>query len=487
MQVDDSSLATRAPLALPRWLVPALVGLGAVLRAPGFFVKLFTPDEATLATMASVVDKGGHLYTTVADRKPPAVPYLYAAAFRLTGSHDLRWVRVLALAFLVGTAWLLAREAVRRTGRTEAGVLCAFAFLLAYAAFFTNDAQPATFELFMLLPMTAAFVSAGKGHAVRAGLWLALACLCKQTAVATAIPVAYLLWRAEGGWRPVVRAGTAGGVLIATAALAFGPRRFLLWTVTGNGGYLSLQGSLWGVAGRGLVMTGALVTLNAAVVALAVRSARHHAVEVDVWLWLASAALAVVAGFRFYGHYYLQALPPLALAAALGPPLLDAASRRRAAIGMAVPAVAMSAVGFVPQGDTPTFPYRQIAARVDALTTPQETVFVWGDLPEVYWAANRSPGARFVHTGFLTGNSGGRANGSGTVADALPGAWQMLKDDVRQDPPDVIVDTSHAFIRQSEYYPMRDTPLWRVVVEKYRLVGTVGGVDLYRYKEPLPD
>ena len=45
-----------------------------------------------------------------------------------------------------------------------------------------------------MLPMTAAFVSAGKDAPVRAGLWLALACLCKQAALVTGLPVGFLLF-----------------------------------------------------------------------------------------------------------------------------------------------------------------------------------------------------------------------------------------------------------------------------------------------------
>ena len=95
----------------------------------------------------------------------------------------------------------------------------------------------------MLLPMTAAVVAAGRGQAVLAGLCLAVACLCKQTAVMTALPVAFLLLRAVG-WRAVARAGLAARGLVVVTAFAFGPREFLLWTVTGNGGYLALRGSL---------------------------------------------------------------------------------------------------------------------------------------------------------------------------------------------------------------------------------------------------
>ena len=38
--------------------------------------------------------------------------------------------------------------------------------------------------------------------------------------------------------------------------------------------------------------------------------------DTDLWLWLVSAAVSVAVGLRFFGHYYMQLVPPLALLAA---------------------------------------------------------------------------------------------------------------------------------------------------------------------------
>ena len=38
--------------------------------------------------------------------------------------------------------------------------------------------------------------------------------------------------------------------------------------------------------------------------------------DTDLWLWLLSAAISVAVGLRFFGHYYIQLVPPLALLAA---------------------------------------------------------------------------------------------------------------------------------------------------------------------------
>ena len=61
-----------------------------------------------------------------------------------------------------------------------------------------------------------------------------------------------------------LRAAGAGGALVLATAVFFGPARFLLWTVTGNGGYLALRGSAMATVWRGLVMSGSFVGLNVA-------------------------------------------------------------------------------------------------------------------------------------------------------------------------------------------------------------------------------
>src|SRR5207253_5140033 len=87
------------------------------LRLPAFFVPVFNSDETFLATQANVIRHGGDLYEDVTDRKPPLVPYLYAATFAFFGTTALWSVRVLAMLAVALSALLLTVEARRRYGR----------------------------------------------------------------------------------------------------------------------------------------------------------------------------------------------------------------------------------------------------------------------------------------------------------------------------------------------------------------------------------
>jgi hypothetical protein len=470
----------------PSWVV----GFGALslfLHLPGLVFHLFNSDEASIATMATVINRGGLLYHQTADRKPPMVPYLYAAVFRATGTTDLRPVRAVAALCLAATAYLLACEAERRYGSFRAGTICGVIFLVAVASFFPPDSQAAGFETFMLLPMTAAVIRAGQGDSLAAGLWLAVACLTKQTAVTTILPVAYLLWRTRG-LRWVVVSGAVAGFVVFMTAEIFGPSQFVLWTVTGNGGYLALRGSLASTFWRGMGMTWAFIGINLGLVVMALlafrapsrASFRARRFPVDLLLWLVAGAIGVISGLRFFGHYYLQLYPPLALAATATVVSLDRVGRRVATWALALPAAVLVGVALLPPDERGVLRYGAIAQRVRAITRPTDSIFVWGQVPEIYWASGRRPATRFIHTGFLTGNSGGRPQGGATASDGIPGAWTMLAQDFANTPPDLIVDSSTTDIRGANYYPLWDTSLWPTVEAHYRAIGSVEGFELYQ-------
>ncbi len=469
-----------------RWgLAAVAIVMSLGLHLPGMLVHLFNSDESSIATMAMVIDRGGRMYHDTADRKPPAVPYVYAAVFGATGSRDLRPVRGVAALAVAVTAILLAAEAERRYRSRRAAWACLVLFLLGSVAFFPADTQAAGFESFMLLPMTAAVMAAGRKRALTAGLCLAVACLCKQTAIITGAPIVWLLWN-NGGWRQVVRAGVAGAAVIGLTAVFFGPSEFLLWTVTGNGGYMALRGSITATIGRGMGMTWAFIGLNLALVLLAAMAARRRTATLDQWLWLAGGVLSVLVGLRFFGHYYLQILPPLALIGAGVLPDLTPNLRRLAVGFTALSAAVMVAVAFLPADERGLLPYGAVAAEVRRITGPDDTVFVWGEFPEIYWASGREPATRFIHTGFLTGVSGGRDDGVAKPSDGLPGAWGLLDRDFAAHPASLIVDTSGTRIRGARFFPLERSELWQRISANYVLLATVDGVRFYRNRGAPP-
>ena len=460
----------------------ALLLLTAVLRLPAFFVDVFNSDETFLATQAEVINDGGRLYHDAADRKPPLVPYLYAATFKVTGTTALWSVRVLAMVAVALTGLLLAAEARRRYGR-RAGWIAGVLLVFASVAFAPQDGQAANFEVFMLPAMTAAVILARRGKAFSSGAGVALATLAKQTGAATLLPVLYSVWRRRG------RRGAGDALLgfaapVALVALLVGPGQLLFWAVLGNGSYLSVRSASALVALLFLVMTLAFVALNLPILWAIPRAWRQRREpardDTDLWLWLLSAAVSVTVGLRFFGHYYLQLLPPLCLLTAGA---LATATRRAVTRTVALAAfvgVLLSIAGFFVRPFDDRAEYKSVSRYIAAHAGDDDRILVWGHVPEIYWASDTRPATRFPTTGFITGAAGGRHADDVSEENATPGAWNLFFEDFIAHPPRYILDTTPAKIRGSEFYPISRFPrLAETVFREYRYVASIDGITVY--------
>jgi 4-amino-4-deoxy-L-arabinose transferase-like glycosyltransferase len=465
-----------------------LLALTVVLRLPAFFVPVFNSDETFLATQAHVIEEGGRLYEQAADRKPPLVPYVYAATFAFFGTTALWSVRVVAMLAVALTALLLAVEAYRRWGRRAAwiaGVL----FVLAMVAFAPQDGQAANFEVFMLPSMTAAVLLARRGRGAAAGVAVAFATLAKQTGAATLLPVIYLLARTRG--RRGVGAVVAGFcVPIAVVALLVGPGDLLYWGVLGNGSYLGVHALSTSVFFTFLAMTSSWAACNLPLIWRLPwawhdrrQPARDGATNTDLWLWLISAVISVAVGLRFFGHYFIQLAPPLALLAAGA---LTTASRRAVAATLVFAtlfASAYSAAGYFlhPFGPEPS--YQSVSRYLATTAHPNDPIFVWGSIPEIYWASGKLPATKFLTTSFLTGAYPGRPQDQPTIDATTKQAWSDFYKDLSRNPPRYFVDTSTADVRGAEHYPIWRFPrLAKIVTDHYRYVVTIDGYDIYERK-----
>ncbi|MFE6891018.1 ArnT family glycosyltransferase [Streptomyces sp. NPDC057694] len=480
---DDRRAAphpARAPARRGYWrrLLPLLALLACATRVPSFAQPLWNPDEGYLAVQARMLAHGGTLYESVVDRKPPLVPWLYEAVFAVFGSQSLTPLKWCAVAAQLVTAVLLASTARRRwgdgAGRT-AGVL----YLLISVGLNPEDAQAATFEVFML-PWTAAAVwCADRRRWGWCGAAVAGAFLVKQTGAAVLVPVAWTLWRCGAPRRDVLRC-TAGVVLpVLAAACATDPAGFLFWTVTGSGAYASFTGSELHVLVRGLTNAAILAVACAGILPPVVRVLRiARTGRGELWLWLASSAVAVLAGFHFFGHYYLQLTPPLAL---LGTAALQILPRERLLDALLASACCCALfVGWGLLAPRPDLTHAQrVADAVRARTAPQEPVLVWGMHPETYWLANRPPASRFLTAGLLTNYSGGRDGAQVGERWAVPGTWPTFRTEFTTRPPALVVDDS----RGGPYGVERVRGLRRMLVG-YERVGEADGAVLYRPREP---
>lgn len=473
-----------APLAQPRsvvvrkgyWtrLLPSLAVLACVTRVPSFVRPLWNPDEGYLAVQAGMLARGGQLYQTVVDRKPPLLPWLYEGVFAVFGSGSLAPVRVLAVLAQLTTAALLASLARRRWG-DRAGRTAGVLYLLVSVGLNPEDAQAATFEVFILPCTAAAMWCADRRRWAAAGVAVACAVLTKQTGGAVLLPVVWLLHR-YGDARAATLRLAAGAVLpVLGAALATDPAGFAFWTVTGSGAYASFAGSELHVLGRALTNTAILTAACAGLLPPVVRALRiARTGAADLWLWLAASAAAVTLGFHFFGHYFLQLTPPLALLATAA---LQVLPRERVAAAVLTSSCACAL--FLTWGlcapRTELAHAQRLALALDRRSAPGDRVLVWGIHPETYWLAGRAPATRYLTAGLLTNFSGGRDGPQVGEKYAVAGTWPVFRAELAARPPTLVIDDS----RGKPYAPDRIPTLRRLLTADYEQAGEVDGALLY--------
>jgi 4-amino-4-deoxy-L-arabinose transferase-like glycosyltransferase len=384
------------------------------------------------------------------------------------------------------TALLLALEARRRYGR-RAAWLAGILFVVSMVAFAPQDGQAANFELFMLPAMVAAVLLARRGKGYGAGAAVAVATLAKQTGVATLIPVFYLLAKRRGR-RGVTQAAVGFAIPVAVVALLVGPGQLLFWTVLGNGSYVGVQTASTYVLSKFALMTLTWAACNIPILFKLPRAwldrrlkSRDGDTDADLWLWLISGAVMVAIGLRFFGHYYMQVVPPLCLLTAGA---LSRGTRRAATTLVAFAAtcgLAFSAAGYFMRPFDPEPNYQTVSRYLATHTRPNDRVAVWGSVPEIYWASNRRPATRFITTpGFLADVNPGRPGVEADPKNVDPVMWQYFYEDLAAHPPRYVIDTSPARIRGAQYAPIGEFPrLQKFMDDNYRYVRSIDEMAIY--------
>jgi hypothetical protein len=505
-------------LNYPRWLtlggwrwLRLLVPI-ALLRVSVLIWGVANVDETTFFVFARMLREGALPYVDVVDNKP-ILAYLAFAPGGVTGWH-LWPLHLLAMAWIFGTAVLLARAVELWTGDRAAGWTAAWLCTLA-----TCCAIPAiSTELQFNLPVAGALlcaVRAGRGRLrwdFAAGAWVALASLFKHQSgialVAIALGIALegrLSWPRRIARGLVLGLGFAGPwALVGGFYVAAGHwAEFFEWNITRNIAYSAHDPtSPLRLLAEGLAVAVVLAAPVAWVLASrAVPRAWRDPFGRAAVLLLGLTWVAVSMGGRFYLHYFLQFVPPLAVLAAPEATVLlrgwgglRPRLRTALAFGMALPIVFWAAYGPV-RGLMGGFPSQdrkaiEIADWVRANSRPEERLFLWGSYSPVYYLAERVPGTRYIDAAVL----GGNFDSSHIPEGFNLRPYQSARDiritlaDLERNRPALVVDTAPADLHDWRHFPLSDFPaLNSYVHEHYAVVGHPAGAVAYRRQvEPTP-
>jgi hypothetical protein len=425
-------------IAFAGWLAVAV--LACALRAPVAALPL-ERDEGEYAYIAQRWLAGDVPYRDAFDQKPPGAFVFYAAAFAAGGETPaaVRWAAqfatIAALGALVAIGTRLFSPAV--------GIAASLAGLLlsAHPSWLGNAVNTEQLALAPLCfgALSALLVATQQRAAFSfvVGALGATALLLKPvTAPIVVFEIATALFFARGKFAHALAAALGGVAALAPVAFYFASRgawaEFLDAVVRNNFAYAGVTPlgeyprSFVAEFGRTLAPMAPiyLAPLMAPLALLARAGARRATRRRLAWVaaWLAASLPAIAAGGFFRQHYFVLALPPLALLAGIG---LDALGRLAfgarplarafaplAALAIVAAGVATSWWYFGPAraesklhriyGSNPFPEAPALGAWIAEHGTPDDRVFVYGSEPELLFYARRASASRYVFVYPLT-------------------------------------------------------------------------------------
>jgi hypothetical protein len=264
-----------------------------------------------------------------------------------------------------------------------------------------------------------------------------------------------------------------------------------LWAVRNNFSYVDVGAARFGwraLARIGLVGIAQLPWLAAAIASgaawLRTREPERARAQL-IWVQLLCAVLAYQAGTRFYGHYFLQVVPFVALMAAWGVARLPRA--RLPWLRFVPHATVVWVVGFAAVNGVRLSRVAEVdgaaevAAAVRAGDAPDGDVLLWSAPPDVVWESARGYATRFPFNNYLTGRIFGTrhnlpgATRAGNRALESAEGWRLLAVDLAASRPAFVVDgrVPDFDVRS---YPLLEDYLRRFYAAPVR----VGRYDVYR-------
>jgi 4-amino-4-deoxy-L-arabinose transferase-like glycosyltransferase len=543
--------ATTEPVAITTTQIllicVALFFLNLILRVFYLRYDFVNGDEGVRALSAVRMLEGARLYADVVTDKPPGASLFYAAVFALFG-RSMKAVHLAAIVWNFATSVVVYLIAARFYNR-RAGLWAALLFVYFSTNYFTQDTMAANTELLMALPYAASFLFFMTGHSsgsrerarsayvalIIAGVLTGFAALFKQVGVLNlaffAVYEIFELWNhrkdaTDGSMinsvkHAVLRLSLVG---VGFAAVIGG---FILWLFSmgalaefwRNGIVLNMfyidsePAGLWikfGV-GRGLgyvFFNATLWTLAAWAVLHSIKKARRDGASNDdatskvrfdlaIALWAAVTLVGVIMSGRFFGHYFIPALPALSLLAARGVSLFaealeTPAHKRRAQVALMMLSI-LFLIGLVRSHHrTAVLAYETVtgtrtrwsanwgmtkreeeAEIVSAFVREKiprgEPLYIWGYAHDVYWRTGCRPASRYLTPYYIDGRFADAESAAPISGENFRReAAANLLEDLKREKPRLILDVGGGF-KRLEYADLVD-----YVDRNYRDGGSIG-------------
>jgi Dolichyl-phosphate-mannose-protein mannosyltransferase len=492
-----------------RFAALGIILLTVAIRLPSLLHPRPIDSEAMYSVVANEIVDGGRPYADAVERKPPLLFWTYAAVFKIAGKFNWKALHMVALAWTLcamAGLYVIGCELFDR----NTGLIAAF-FYSVFQPWWTWKTLSFDGEMLMNLPIIWAWAIALRRSSSRlrpelflAGALLGVAFLLKQPAAIAAVPLGIcLLLPSYRASRSLTRTNSIIQAAILTAGFfaVLGLVTIVLWK----------QGILhdtlyWTIADhdvphvfwqKGIFHTLMFLGVCLPLVIGAILACRD---KEEIWAGktaertallglLAASAIGAAAGARFYPHYYVQLIPPLALLAAPYYARLWSQKIRppswflQPGVTCAWLALTIIVLSFTHwAGLAPQRALTEAGRYLFSHSSRDDRIFVWGQSPEIYLDAHRRPACRYITTFPLTGYVfGGPIPGFDTRSRIMPGAWTILEQDFARHPPTYIVDVHPD--PKSAQNPVKNFPiLANLLAERYEQVAHTAEGVIYRMR-----
>lgn len=553
-----------------QWVAITLIFLAAILlRVPALFVPYYNIDELTNSIYANFIIDGDMNLEDFLGNTYILTHYIYVWIYQIFGKYNLNAIHMVHAVYVGITAIILYLSGKKLTNNHESGLIAGLGYAVFSVCFLSKDFQSALAESFSLLPSSlaalcfiSAFTSQKKILYFLTGLFIGIAALCKAPAGIMILPVGIILLFNRIHWfRNCLLSGTGLIVGLLIPVLFYGDiieGFFALKTnlFDINQGYIrSYQDLSFFYWFSKLCLRTMLVSLSVlplfyfAISALKhLKSSSKPLLIIFLILWLLCCWLVVSLGKRVFYHYFVFLFPALCLLAAWGwdqiKPLQFGFRHfiKQKKYKFLTLAGILSLIIFVSDGflrfslnynDLP-----QVISKIKTLTDEDDTIYVWGLIPQIYFFSQRQPASTMIWAdtlaGFSTGSPAMEFMRSSGKTLSLPEAmlkdlnkneiktkkikpihknqnpnfnehelfyfkelysyyeilnhvdnlkWRKVLEDFAQNPPKLILDTSPTNIRHFSNYPIHKYELLKKFVEEnYNYYGSVEGVMFYKLK-----
>jgi 4-amino-4-deoxy-L-arabinose transferase-like glycosyltransferase len=515
-------------------LIVAILSLCSV-HAPLIGYRSFANvDEAYAGAIGERLLEGFKLYDGAVSQRGPLMYYTFAALDWLHGWDNIVALRLWALGLCLAHLLLvraIARRCLSREASIVATLVSGYGLVFGFPAYDGYALHGETLQLPALLVASWLGVVAVRGRSRRAravllaaGLAYGAAACVKQSVLLH--PAALVVWLVvDASRRRAPLREILADVAVLAGAVAVLPLAFILhawhegtlrelvyYCFTYNRDVhmhpAPSQRYPWlpnlffrlGDCTSFFLLTALLVAFGAPWVVRRARAAwaerslrplgRGFGVAHFFGLNFAIALVSASTLYRFFPHYFLQALPFAALSA--GAALAPAMRSRR--WGARVRSVAWSFTGFVlfcgwlgtvfgEKVDGRVMHDRtvnDVAKWIAAITRPDDRIFVWGFSSWIYQYAHRRPAGRYMFETYVTGVVPWFwEKRSVEAARVVPGSVAALLGDLEREKPAVVVDAGSVMLARSirTYPPFAD---WLHAHYCFEL--RLGAYDVYRRK-----